>query len=593
MSELNSMQLLKLPKPIRRSNGGRHSPRAVLAVCLIALSPCLAAASFGGEKVILDGSHKTVLKLLGKNASKLPQGQWLLLSGNGLDKNIVVRQLIGSDATYFYVFNPSWWKVDVMLLLSPLPAKGTVRDVLKGIAVPIQSVASPAQADPEKAGRLVFPLAPHGVVAFRAPPKVALKSAETEVEEAARQWIDERLKEIRLFLPRLPTHRPNLIKNGGFEQLNSSGFPVNWHIFNWHRTGSTFLADDSNAFSGKVSLCMDNSPHGRTIGIYSDRINVIPGREYTLSVRMGSNAPNAKAALYLVGSGHYGREFRLDDTYRNYSLVLSRTDSGKVARDYALVVEIHSRAKGRVWVDDVRLVDSTDCSLSDALAAEWALKRIDALLEGEDFLSACRTLTGGVLSKLSTRVAALKHGAEWMVIGPFACPSDTAFKGTLPVETDALKGGDFLAKQYMGLNNMKVKWIHDWATPTANSPAKTAPRQGGYLDLAATIGSFNNSVAYAYTCFISPASQKALLLIGSDDCITVYLNRAKVCTVLKERPARPAQDILPVNLKAGRNEILVKVHNHERDWGFYLTVADEDRRPLRDLGFSPLCGAGN
>jgi GNAT superfamily N-acetyltransferase len=76
----------------------------------------------------------------------------------------------------------------------------------------------------------------------------------------------------------------------------------------------------------------------------------------------------------------------------------------------------------------------------------------------------------------------------------------------------------------------------------------------------------------------------ALLRIGSCDGIKVWLNGEQVWSNNKNRKAKIDEDIVPVQLSAGRNELLLKMVNHEaNDWGFYCRITDSNGKQIPDL----------
>src|SRR5262249_55226914 len=92
---------------------------------------------------------------------------------------------------------------------------------------------------------------------------------------------------------------------------------------------------------------------------------------------------------------------------------------------------------------------------------------------------------------------------------------------------------------------------------------------GGLLNLRAVFNRDHIS-AYALTYVFSPESQKAQMLVGSDDTVRVWLNGALVHEFSTPRSAKPDEDHVAVQLKEGWNMILVKVVNRDFDHGFYL-----------------------
>ena len=91
----------------------------------------------------------------------------------------------------------------------------------------------------------------------------------------------------------------------------------------------------------------------------------------------------------------------------------------------------------------------------------------------------------------------------------------------------------------------------------------------GYINLAKLVGG-NNCVAYIRNSLWSDTDQMAILLLGSDDGIKVWLNDALVWSNNKNRGAEPADDTVQVSLKQGWNTILCKINNGDGGWGAYI-----------------------
>jgi len=81
----------------------------------------------------------------------------------------------------------------------------------------------------------------------------------------------------------------------------------------------------------------------------------------------------------------------------------------------------------------------------------------------------------------------------------------------------------------------------------------------------------------------SPTACDAMLSLGSDDGIKVWLNGKLVHRNLVCRGSAPGQDTAPVKLAKGRNRVLVKVEQQLGGFNFYLAVLDHGHKPLSDL----------
>jgi putative heme-binding domain-containing protein len=75
---------------------------------------------------------------------------------------------------------------------------------------------------------------------------------------------------------------------------------------------------------------------------------------------------------------------------------------------------------------------------------------------------------------------------------------------------------------------------------------------------------------YAYFRIESSRQQPILFYVGSDDGVRVWQNGNVVFTVEETRGALPLQDVVPLDLVPGSNEMLVRLHNVEGLAGLYL-----------------------
>jgi hypothetical protein len=146
---------------------------------------------------------------------------------------------------------------------------------------------------------------------------------------------------------------------------------------------------------------------------------------------------------------------------------------------------------------------------------------------------------------------------DWNVIGPFDAPDMSYLSFSFPPEkeTDA-------SKIYSGKSNQMVSWKQTKALPT------------GYMALNQFVQPNEQAIAYGLSYLYSPEDRKAILLLGSDDGVRLWVNDTLVHTNPTYRGAYPDQDRVQVNIKAGWNKILIKVLQGSGGWGYYLRIPD-------------------
>ncbi len=118
----------------------------------------------------------------------------------------------------------------------------------------------------------------------------------------------------------------------------------------------------------------------------------------------------------------------------------------------------------------------------------------------------------------------------------------------------------------------------DWKTITL----KGIDRE---VDLSERIGG-EHRVAYLRTRIYSPTARKAVLELGSDDGVKVWLNRSLIHQNNDERDVSPGDDKVDMVLKQGWNHLLVKVTQGIGGWGFIACVTDEQGEVFEDLKIS-------
>lgn len=88
--------------------------------------------------------------------------------------------------------------------------------------------------------------------------------------------------------------------------------------------------------------------------------------------------------------------------------------------------------------------------------------------------------------------------------------------------------------------------------------------------------SMKNVVVYGVVSVDSPKAQKKVLHFRSDDGGIVWLNGTQVFKTTAIRGVRP-EDLIPVNLRAGRNTFLVKVGQGDGGWGLVFHLQDPEK----------------
>lgn len=110
---------------------------------------------------------------------------------------------------------------------------------------------------------------------------------------------------------------------------------------------------------------------------------------------------------------------------------------------------------------------------------------------------------------------------------------------------------------------------------------------GDTVNLAAFFPGQDNCVAYLKTTITAPAATDALLLMGSDDGLKVWLNGTVVHRNNIDRGQVVDQDMAPIKLRAGDNELLMKVTQGGGGWSACARIVGTDGQPIQGLQVKP------
>jgi hypothetical protein len=103
----------------------------------------------------------------------------------------------------------------------------------------------------------------------------------------------------------------------------------------------------------------------------------------------------------------------------------------------------------------------------------------------------------------------------------------------------------------------------------------------GKVKLNALLGDHKGAVGYAYTAVESPVEQAVEIRAASPNAVKLFLNGREIYACEDyHRNGRLDNHIARVTLKAGRNEVLVKLCQNEQkddwaaEWAFQLRICD-------------------
>ncbi|TXT17337.1 MAG: hypothetical protein FD138_4594 [Planctomycetota bacterium] len=178
------------------------------------------------------------------------------------------------------------------------------------------------------------------------------------------------------------------------------------------------------------------------------------------------------------------------------------------------------------------------------------------------------TQAAAKLKSLGESVDAVSHlglVVDWWLVGPFDAPQKTGFAKVFEPENKV----DLQAK-YRGQAG-EIAWKQHHETDTL-----------GQLDLNKQLSTTREAVGYAYTEIDVSREQVAQVRCGADDNCSVWLNGEKVFARDQWlNGIRFDRFVTPIQLKAGRNTLLVKVcqgPQHKDPGSLQLRLCDADGR---------------
>jgi len=160
-----------------------------------------------------------------------------------------------------------------------------------------------------------------------------------------------------------------------------------------------------------------------------------------------------------------------------------------------------------------------------------------------------------------------KFVKSWLLLGPvpLKLQKDPALSYEhLPgYETDYLKSQG-------GEGNLTIQTGDAIEVGKKNLKWKSVQATDSIVDLVAQLSNIFPALAYACTEVEAADEGVQLLGIGSNDGATMFVNGQKVFDHPGARPVKVDGDLVPVLLKKGKNQILLKIEQHGNKWGFCL-----------------------
>jgi len=157
----------------------------------------------------------------------------------------------------------------------------------------------------------------------------------------------------------------------------------------------------------------------------------------------------------------------------------------------------------------------------------------------------------------------------WFLLGPIPVsdgerePDEEAQKKAFDIDFLAEHGGEAGVRPAPGLAHKIGDEEYTW---------QLARAEKDIVDLVEVYGAKEFVVAYAWAEIDVSEATTALLGIGSDDGVKIWLNGELVHENWIGRAVNKDDDLIPTTFQKGKNQLLLKVQNQQLDWGFACRV---------------------
>jgi hypothetical protein len=280
-------------------------------------------------------------------------------------------------------------------------------------------------------------------------------------------------------------------------------------------------------------------------------VDAIAERELTA----GRNLPVAELEAFARDTRHTGRARRLAYEW------LVRADAGAPARLLPGMLHDPSPELRRDAV--ARALDEADAVRERDHKAAAYRKALSGATDLDQVETCARQLKAlGVDVDLPAHFGLVRR---WSLIAPFDNRGEAGYARRFPPETKV-----DLAATCKGKEDTEARWT-EYAT---NDPH-------GVVDLNKVLGRQKGTLAYAFAAVVAPVERPVQVRVGCINAVRVFLNGKEVLGREEYHHGMYLDQYVGAGtLKAGRNELLVKICQNEQkeewaqEWKFQLRLCD-------------------
>ena len=163
-----------------------------------------------------------------------------------------------------------------------------------------------------------------------------------------------------------------------------------------------------------------------------------------------------------------------------------------------------------------------------------------------------------------------KYMSAWLLAGPFFVKE--GHTGELDMQTqEAAFEKDIIQK----VDVVAGKPVPAIAYEGKTIPWKAHHSKSDLIDLNSVFNDIDYVYGYALAEIRADSSYTAFLGIGSDDAVKVWHNGKAVHSNRIARSVEPDDDVVPLHLVKGSNQLLIKVQDVQGGWGFMARLLDK------------------
>jgi len=152
---------------------------------------------------------------------------------------------------------------------------------------------------------------------------------------------------------------------------------------------------------------------------------------------------------------------------------------------------------------------------------------------------------------------------KWFVLGPFAVFPDSADPKDIETQKAAFENDPLNPEKVKKVNPGKKQKIdgveYQW---------QLLESENDIIDFHPTMGDTDFVIVYAWAEIETSEEKTALFGFGSDDAIKIWLNGKLVHENWIPRAIQQDDDLVPLTLKKGKNQLLCKIQDMQQDWAF-------------------------